>query len=197
MSLLTINILLISIIVISAKIYFDIKGELLSEGVYEVNSEPVPIKSEVIVSGKQEPSLSPRDLDIFTNEMNELNDFLKSINKAIESSEDIKSVLLKKDRLLAIQSWKHSIEKEPERLIEVNDFIYKQVPKLSELINLYSEISQRDLICEESIIVLKEALDAITIVADDIKESYFEYNKRELIRLKSSIKQVKRGEETT
>lgn len=137
--------------------------------------------------------LTSQDIAFFNEEMMILNDSLDIINKGLESSNSINRVMNKNDRMKAIKLWMESLTEEPERLIDASDFVYKQLPMLSDLIEMYLSINSKELLNGKQKLVLEESLEAMSIVSDNIKSDFFSYGQKELDSLKGKIEQVRKN----
>lgn len=140
---------------------------------------------------KSESILTPNDLVMFNEVKGELSKNIQLIESAMNQSPRISSILKDNHRIDTIYSFYHSLDQNPEKLIEAGRFVHANLPYLTNIIHTHSEIEQSKIKSERTQKLLDESEKVIKDLADKIVYEYFHYQDTDLNHLENQIKLTK------
>lgn len=123
----------------------------------------------------QKAGLSESDIVFFRKTMGEAEGQIRQLDKNISETPKLKAIDLNSDFVKVSKSMFAAIVKEPDRLSEASDFLYRHLPTLVNLTDRYIEISHHEVKTADTWEVLAKSLDVITNLGNQIREDYAEF----------------------
>ncbi|GAF39028.1 hypothetical protein FC83_GL002510 [Agrilactobacillus composti DSM 18527 = JCM 14202] len=120
----------------------------------------------------QKAGLSDSDIVFFRKTMASAEQQIRKLNHNIETTPKLKAIDLNLDMVKVSKSMFAAIVKEPQRLSEASDFLYRHLPTLVNLTDRYIEISHHEVKTTDTWEVLAKSLEVIKNLGTQIREDY-------------------------
>lgn len=135
-------------------------------------------------------NLNEQDMKVFSEVTEQLRLDIQAIKKSMTKSKDIQDIMNDTGGNKALDVMFTSIHNEPERLTDISDFAYTNVPYLSKLIELHVETENQAFKNERSNTLLNQSKETITTLANEIVNDYLQYKNKDLDELEAHIQQT-------
>lgn len=134
--------------------------------------EEMPAMSREKENYYEELGMSPSEIELFRDTMNNAKKQINRIQKNIGQSAKLKAVDLRHDTLKAAKALFKELVKEPTRLHDASHFIYTHLPNLADLTDKYIEINEHEIKNKETYAKLEESTQVIDQLATLIVQDY-------------------------
>lgn len=131
--------------------------------------------------------LSDKDIVFFRETMNKAKEEIINIEKNIDSTGKLKAISNRNNTLNLIKVLFKDIVKEPERLHEVNQFLYVHLPSLLDLTNNYIQIDQHQAKNKETYELLDKSAQTIDEVCKQISDDYIKFRSIDIDNLSNEM----------
>ncbi len=135
------------------------------------------------------PLLNDRDIEVFEDVTNTLRMNIQVIDNCMVESGTVRKIMEDTGGEKALNIMFTTLLNEPERLTDVGDFAYANVPYLSRLIQLHVETELQEFKNDRTHKLLKESEEAIQTLAEEIVNNYLQYKNKDLDELEVYIRQ--------
>lgn len=171
-------------------------GGLVGFGLYSVflkRQGPVKKKKGLKpVSDKREKfyksrGLSDEDIVFFRDTMNNAKNQILQIESNMNSAGKLKAIANRNNTLHLIKVLFKDIVNEPERLHEVDQFLYIHLPSLADLTNKYVTINQHQAKSKQTFDILEKSAATIDEVCQQIAKEYIDFRSADISDLANEV----------
>lgn len=131
--------------------------------------------------------LSNDDISFFRETMMTARDQIYSIENMMNDSSKLSAIEKRNNTIEISKAMFNDIVQEPERLHEVNQFLYVHLPSLNDLIEKYTAIEKHKAKSKATFEILNKSANTIDQLCDQITQDYLEFKKTDVSSLDSSI----------
>lgn len=143
--------------------------------------------SDYIGNTHSQNNLTANDLKFFNQIEKSILKNIKIIQKAMEQSTVIHSILHENNRISSIQIFYLSLKERPEQLINADSFVHTDLPYLTHLIQEHALAEQTNIKSKHTINLLRQSEIVIGDLADEIVRNYIEYQNNKDNQLEHQI----------
>ncbi len=161
-----------------------------SKQTYHANIVKIDTKEHV--EHFKSKGLNSNDMVYFKKVMDEANEIIYRIKNQIAGVRNLEKALLTNNTLETIDELYKDIVNEPERLHDVNKFLYVHLPTLDQLITEYVQIYNHHKISDHGNRILKETITTIEEVSVRIDEDYLQFRDKDIKSLENSIQTTRK-----
>lgn len=131
--------------------------------------------------------LSNDDISFFRETMMTARDQIYSIENMMNDSSKLSAIEKRNNTIEISKAMFNDIVQEPERLHEVNQFLYVHLPSLNDLVEKYTAIEKHKAKSKATFEILNKSANTIDQLCDQITQDYLEFKKTDVSSLDSSI----------
>lgn len=135
----------------------------------------------------KEKNLSDEDIKFFRQTMNNAKFQILKLEKNIEKVGKLRAITNRHDTLNLTKILFKDIVKEPDRLHEVDQFLYVHLPSLVELTTKYVQINQHQAKSKQTFDVLKKSAETINDMCKQISDDYLHFKSKDIKDLTNEI----------
>ncbi len=136
--------------------------------------------------------LSSEDIDFFRQTMNNAKNQILQLEENINQTGKLRAIANRYDTLNLIKILFKDIVNEPDRLHEVDQFLYVHLPSLTELTNKYVQINQHKAKSKQTFDVLDKSARTIDKMCLEISEDYLLFRSRDIKDLANEVELAKK-----
>lgn len=155
----------------------------------EKELKPVSDEREAFYKSR---GLSEDDIKFFRETMNTAKFQILQVEKNMNSTGKLRAIANRNNTLHLIKVMFKDIVNEPERLHEVNEFLYVHLPSLADLTNKYVSIDQHQAKSKETFDVLEKSATTIDSLCQQVSEDYIEFRSVDISKLADEVELAKR-----
>jgi len=153
------------------------------------NLQPVSKEREQFYLSK---GLSEEDITFFRETMNNAKEQILQIEENINQAGKLKAIANRNNTLNLIKVLFKDIVNEPDRLHEVDQFLYVHLPSLAELTSKYVQINQHQAKSKQTFDVLEKSAQTIDEMCQQISEDYVSFRSTDISDLANEVELANR-----
>lgn len=134
-----------------------------------------------------EKGLSNEDIHFFRETMNDAKSQILQLEENINQTGKLRAIANRHDTLNLVKILFKDIVNEPNRLHEVDQFLYVHLPSLTELTNKYVQINQHKAKNKETFDVLNQSAQTIDEMCQQISEDYLLFRSKDIKDLANEV----------
>lgn len=146
--------------------------------------KPVSDKREKFYLSK---GLSDEDIEFFRETMNNAKAQILQVEQNISSTGKLRAIANRNNTLHLIKVLFKDIVNEPERLHEIDQFLYVHLPSLADLSEKYVTINQHQAKSKQTFDVLEKSAQTIDEMCEQIAEDYVRFRSTDINDLANEI----------
>ncbi len=150
---------------------------------------PVSDKREKFYKSK---GLSDEDIEFFRDTMNNAKKQILQIERNMNNAGKMKAIANRNNTLHLIKVLFKDIVNEPDRLHEVDQFLYIHLPSLADLTTKYITINQHQAKSKQTFDVLEKSAKTIDEMCQQIAEDYIRFRSADISDLTNEVELAKR-----
>ena len=131
--------------------------------------------SDNMLAHYQAAGMSNEEINFFRETMQLAEGQVKEVATNLQALPKLRAIDLNHDTVKTTQALFKSIVKEPQKLHNASDFLYRHLPSLTELSRKFIEISQHDVKTADTYAVLDKSAEAIAALSQQIQTDYTEF----------------------
>lgn len=162
------------------------------QNIKEFYGNVVDIESSEQKEHFKEKGLTSDDMEYFKEVMDEANNQIYSIKSQIVGVTPLEKAMSVNDTVEIIEELYKDIVNEPERLHDVNKFLYIHLPTLEQLVSQYVQINNHRRISEQGKRTLDETINTIKEVNELIDQDYLDFRNVDVETLRNNIQMTKK-----
>lgn len=175
-------------------------GVIVGFGLYItfLNKNRTPKKKKGLkpVSDKREEfyksrGLTDEDIEFFRTTMNKAKGEILEVEKNMDSAGKLKAIANRNNTLHLMKMMFKDIVNEPERLHEVDKFLYVHLPSLADLTNKYVSINNHQAKNKETYNVLEKSANTIDDMCQQISKDYIHFRSADISDLANEVELAK------
>lgn len=136
--------------------------------------------------------LSEEDIQFFRETMNNAKNQILQIEENISQTGKLRAIANRNNTLNLIKVLFKDIVNEPERLHDVDQFLYVHLPSLAELTNKYVQINQHQAKSKQTFDVLEKSAQTIDNMCKQISKDYVRFRSSDIRDLANEVELAKR-----
>lgn len=136
--------------------------------------------------------LSNEDIDFFRTTMNLAKEQILQLEENFQHTGKLRAIANRYDTLNLVKILFKDIVNEPDRLHEVDQFLYVHLPSLTELTNKYVQINQHQAKSKQTFDVLEKSAQTIENMCQQISEDYLLFRSKDIKDLTNEVELAKR-----
>lgn len=140
----------------------------------------------------QEKGLSDEDIKFFRETMNHAKNQILQLEENINQVGKLRAITNRYDTLNLIKILFKDIVNEPNRLHEVDQFLYVHLPSLTELTNKYVQINQHKAKSKQTFEVLENSAKTIDKMCEQISNDYLQFRSKDIKDLTNEVELAKK-----
>ncbi len=140
----------------------------------------------------QSRGLSNEDIDFFRDTMNNAKSQILQIEENMTHTGKLRAIANRNNTLHLIKVLFKDIVNEPERLHEVDQFLYVHLPSLADLTDKYVTINQHQAKSKQTFDVLEKSAQTIDDVCEQIAGDYMKFRSTDISDLADEVELAKR-----
>lgn len=131
--------------------------------------------------------LSNEDITFFRETMMTTRDQIYTLEKMMADSSKLKAIEKRNNTIEISKAMFNDIVKEPERLHEVNQFLYVHLPSLNDLVKKYTAIEGHKAKSKATYDILNKSANTIDQLCHQVTKDYLKFKKTDVASLDTSI----------
>lgn len=136
--------------------------------------------------------LSNEDITFFRETMMTTKEHIQSIEKRMVASSKLSAIEKRNNTIEISKALFNDIVKEPQRLHQVDQFLYIHLPSLNDLVKKYSDIENHKAKSRTTFDILNKSAETIDELCDQITHDYLKFKDSDLSSLDSSVDVTKK-----
>lgn len=161
-----------------------LKRQGLGSSKKKTDLKPVTDKREVFYKSK---GLSDEDITFFRKTMNTAKSQILQIEKNVNATGKLRAITNRHNTLHLIKVLFKDIVNEPDRLHEIDDFLYTDLPSLAALTKKYVTINNHEAKSKETFDVLDKSAKIIDNVCQEIADDYMNFRSIDITKLADEV----------
>lgn len=166
-----------------------LKRQAPTKKVDQTNLKPVSKEREKFY---KERGLSDEDIHFFRETMNNTKGQILQIEENVNQVGKLRAIANRNNTLNLIKVLFKDIVNEPDRLHEVDQFLYVHLPSLAELSSKYMQINQHQAKSKQTFDVLEKSAETIDTVCQQISDDYMHFHATDLEDLADEVEFAER-----
>ena len=151
--------------------------------------KPVSEQREQFYKSK---GLSDKDIIFFRNEMNTAKQLIIQVAENMNQVGKLKAIAHRNNTLHLIKALFKDIVNEPDRLHDIHEFLYVNLPTLADLTEKYKRINSHQAKSKQTYDVLEKSAITIDEVCQKISEDYLKFRSADISDLANEVDLAKR-----
>ncbi len=159
---------------------------------------PAPARTELKdVSSEREKfyksrGLSDEDITFFRDTMNKAKNQIIEIEDNMESTGKLRAIANRNNTIQLIKVLFKDIVNEPERLHEIDQFLYVHLPSLADLTDKYVRINSHQAKSKETFTILEKSAQTIDEMCKQITNDYMKFRETDITQMSDEVEFAKR-----
>lgn len=165
---------------------------------YMVKQRPAPARTELKdVSSEREKfyksrGLSDEDITFFRDTMNKAKNQIIEIEDNMESTGKLRAIANRNNTIQLIKVLFKDIVNEPERLHEIDQFLYVHLTSLADLTDKYVRINSHQAKSKETFTILEKSAQTIDEMCKQITNDYMKFRETDITQMSDEVEFAKR-----
>ncbi|KRM23887.1 5-bromo-4-chloroindolyl phosphate hydrolysis family protein [Latilactobacillus graminis DSM 20719] len=135
----------------------------------------------------QDANMSDDEIDFFRQTMQQAETQIKILANNMQALPKLRAIDLNHDTTKVSQLLFRAIVKEPKRLHNAGDFLYRHLPSINELTSKYIEINHHEVKTADTYLVLDKSAAAIDALSQQIQQDYADFVAEDVADLDTEI----------
>lgn len=153
-------------------------------GEKKTDLKPVTDKRESFYKSK---GLSDEDIVFFRKTMNTAKNQIMQIEANINSTGKLRAIANRHNTLHLIKVLFKDIVNEPERLHDIDEFLYINLPSLADLTDKYVTINKHEAKSKETFDILDKSAQIIENICQEISDDYMNFRSVDITKLADEV----------
>lgn len=136
--------------------------------------------------------LSDEDIHFFRDTMNKAKGQILQVEENMSSTGKLRAIANRNNTLQLIKVLFKDIVNEPERLHEINEFLYVHLPSLADLTNKYVQINNHQAKSKQTFDILEKSAQTIDDMCEQITDDYMNFRSTDVSALADEVEFAKR-----
>jgi len=141
----------------------------------------------------QSRGLSKEDITFFRETMQSAKEHILNIETNMDKASKLKAIAKRNNTVKISKSMFKSITNEPDRLHQVNQFLYVHLPSLDDLTSKYVEIKQHKAKSKATFDILEKSALTIDDMCEQITQDYMQFKANDLEDMDLNVKLAKQS----
>ncbi|MFD1465232.1 5-bromo-4-chloroindolyl phosphate hydrolysis family protein [Lapidilactobacillus mulanensis] len=159
------------------------------------NQKPVTETFETPVSNKMlnhyhQTGLSDTDINVFRDTMSDAKKQIVELETTMTAVPKLRAINLNHDTLEVAKAMFAALVKEPQRLQEAADFLYKHLPNSVQIAKKYQEINTHEVKTADTYAVLDRSVEVLATLSEQMKHDYTDFVAEDISDLSSTLDSV-------
>ncbi|KRM78308.1 hypothetical protein FC84_GL001130 [Lapidilactobacillus dextrinicus DSM 20335] len=146
--------------------------------------------SEKMLSHYQETGLSDTDINVFRETMADAKQQIIELQATMTAVPKLRAINLNHDTLEVSKAMFAALVREPQRLQEAADFLYKHLPNSVQIAKKYQEISRHEIKTADTYAVLDRSVEVLANLSEQMKKDYTNFVADDISELSSTLDSV-------
>lgn len=157
----------------------------------KVVTPPVERVSPEKESYYREQGLTKDEMNLFRNTMHAARTHIEEIEHNVGSRTKLKAITTRNNTISILKDFFKHIVEQPQRLHEVSNFLYTQLPNLKELTDNYLEIDSHVTKTRETYQSLESSATVIDLLCQKINAAYSDFMENDIANMELEIELAK------
>jgi 5-bromo-4-chloroindolyl phosphate hydrolysis protein len=141
----------------------------------------------------KEAGLSESDIKVFRDTMAKAREDVKKWEANVQLNSKLTAIDLRTEGVKGAKAMFKELVKEPNRLTEASEFLYKHLPNMVELSDKYIEISAHEIKNKETYDTLDKSANVIEVLSNQIAKDYTDFVKNDIDDMDIEVKLAKKN----
>lgn len=150
--------------------------------------------SKKMLNHYYETGLSDTDIAVFRETMADAKQEIIDLETTMTAVPKLRAINLNHDTIETSKAMFAALVKEPQRLQEAADFIYKHLPTSVQIAKKYQEINAHEVKTSDTYAVLDRSVEALANLSEQIKKDYTAFVAEDISELSSTLDSVNRSQ---
>lgn len=146
--------------------------------------------SKKMLAHYQAAGLSDTEIDVFRKTMARTKLEILELETVMQSVPKLRAINLNHDTLNLAKALFAALVKEPQRLQEAGDFIYKHLPNSLQIAKKYREINHHEMKTSDTYAVLDRSVEMLASLSEQIKADYLDFVQDDVSDLASTLDEI-------
>ncbi|GEL13035.1 hypothetical protein FC15_GL000579 [Lapidilactobacillus concavus DSM 17758] len=148
-----------------------------------------PINNKLL-NHYHQAGLSDTDINVFRETMAEAKQEIIDLEKVMTAVPKLRAINLNHDTLEVAKAMFAALVKEPERLQEAADFLYKHLPNSLQIARKYQEINTHEVKTADTYAVLDRSVEVLATLSEQMKHDYTDFVAEDISDLSTTLDAV-------
>lgn len=146
-----------------------------------------------IIQHYQESGLGQEDIKYFRSQMADLRDQIRSLEDEMNQTAKLRAIDVRHNTINISKQFFQDLVKEPQRLSEAGNVIYRILPSLNDLSMKYNEVNSHIAKSKQTYVILEKSAQTIDELAQRLTEEYLNFHEETFNDLEDEVKLAKRN----
>lgn len=146
--------------------------------------------SKKMLSHYQETGLTDNDITVFRETMADAKNQIVELQDTMAAVPKLRAINLNHDTLEVSKAMFAALVREPQRLQEAADFLYKHLPNSVQIAKKYQEISRHEVKTADTYAVLDRSVEVLANLSEQMKKDYTNFVADDISELSSTLDSV-------
>lgn len=158
----------------------------LSKNSKKTNLHSKKTKSKIL--HYRQSGLNDEEIKNFRQEMEILRDYIYTIDEEMNKAAKLRAIDLKYNTVNIAKQFFADIVKEPERLPEVANLLYRTAPSLADISRKYNEVNQHLAKTKQTYLILEKSAQTVEALAGQLENEYIQFHQATYHNLDDEIR---------
>lgn len=145
-------------------------------------------KNTTLTKHYHDAGLSDEDIQYFRQEMSVLRDLIIQLEDEMNQAAKLKAVNVRHNTVDVAQKFFQAIVKDPTRIVNASNTIYRTIPSLADLTAKYNEINHHIAKTKQTYLLLERTVQTIEELSEQLTEEYLTFHQAIIDNLDDEIK---------
>lgn len=146
-----------------------------------------------IIQHYNEKGLSNDEIKYFREQMSQLRDQIHSLDKELNTTAKLRAIDIRHNTINISKQFFQDLVKEPRRLSDAGNFIYRILPSLNDLSMKYNEVNKHIAKSKQSYVILEKSAQTIDELASRLTEEYVNFHENTFNDLEDEVNLAQRN----
>lgn len=134
-------------------------------------------KSTSKVQHYRQAGLSDSEIEHFQDEMRTVRDYIYQIDEEMNKTAKLRAIDVKYNTVKISQQFFADIVKEPQRIAEAGNVIYRTIPSLADITSKYNEINSHIAKTKQTYLILEKSAQTIEALSQALVDEYLAFHR--------------------
>lgn len=164
------------------------KGSIDFNRLFKHNTASSFKKNSTLTKHYHDAGLSDEDIHYFRQEMSVLRDLIIQLEDEMNQAAKLKAVNVRHNTIDVAQKFFQAIVKDPTRIVNASNTIYRTIPSLADLAAKYNEINHHIAKTKQTYLLLERTVQTIEELSEQLTEEYLAFHQEVINDLDDEIK---------